>query len=196
MEAKDEYVKKLLGNAELVYLFKKTTIRKFSEIMEHQAVKEMLVKMEILTVEDDFTSVYKNKNLMEALKLMLIINSSVDVDHSINPTHFTRAKKLHPSKYVSDFNLIVTFETKEHFKTFNNERAKTSPESLLTEEELNHYWVNVRRTLKTEFTEMRNTMVYNFGLDGRFDLNEKVPKPKTPKTPKLKTPEEVYISVS
>ena len=93
---------------------------------------------------------------------------------------------------------MVTFETKEHFKTFNNERAKTCPESFLTEEELNHYWVNVRRTLKTEFTAMRNTMVYNFGLDGRFDLNEKVVKPKTPKpkAPKqLKTPEEVHISV-
>ena len=75
--------------------------------MEHQAVKDMIVNMGILTIEDDFESVTKNKHLMEALKLMLIINSSENVHHSINPTHVTKAKRLHPSKYVEGFHRLV-----------------------------------------------------------------------------------------
>jgi hypothetical protein len=147
--------------------------------MDYVNVKRLLMDMGIISIEDDFYSVIENKPLMTGLKMLIINHSSQTVDGSINPHRFTKSKRLHPSKYVSDFDLLVRLETKEHLETFNNERAKENPESRLTDKELHHYWVNVRRTLRKEFIEMRNTMVYNFQMDGSYDLNEKISKRKT-----------------
>ena len=181
------YIQLLTSNASLVEQFQKICHQKYSEILEHKRVKSMLIGMGIITIEDDFNSVNDNKPLLEALKQMLILNSAKSVEFSINPTHFVKSKKLPQIKYISDFDLLLTIVTKEGFKSFNDLRPENA---RLTAEELHHYWVNVRRTLKVEFTKMRNTMIYNFGLEGRFDMNEK--DPPAPKPPKqLKTPEQV-----
>ena len=147
--------------------------------MDYVKVKELLMDMEIISIEDDFYSVIEKKALMNVLRDLLIIKSSQTIDGSINIHRFTKSKRLHPSKYFSDFDLLARIKNKEDMRILNNERTKEHPESRLTDKELHHYFNNVRRTLRKEFIEMRNTMVYNFRLDGRYDLNEKISKRKT-----------------
>ena len=188
-EQQKQYLEKISSNVELSRIFQQTCFRKVSDILDHIKVKRLLIDMEIISFEDDFHAVRENKALMDVLRDMLIINSSRTVDNSINPHHFVKTKKLHPSKYFSDFDLMARIKNKEDMRILNNER---NPDSRLTDEEAKHYFNNVRRTLRKEFIEMRNTMVYNFGLDGSYDLNEKTPKPKPPR--KVISPEEVHIS--
>ena len=181
---KQNYIEALSNNAQLVDMFKKICFHKISEILDHRRVKSMLIGMEILTIEDDYDTVTNNKPLMEALKQLLMMNSATTIEHSINPTLFTKSKQMSEVKYVTDFDILLRFESQDQFKSFNASRGLTNPESRLSDEELRHYWVNIRRNLKTQFVELRNTMVFNFGLDGRFNLNEKPPK-------QLRSPEEV-----
>jgi len=173
MSINDSQLHLVFENPRVREILANTSRRGYDDIREHQELKELFIKAGVINEMTDFDELQSNTKIAAGIVLYLAAGLPNTIEDSI-----------YAKPYMSDFDFKNRCTTYDLLVEFVNLKGLELPKNILDD-----LFFKKRRNMNAWLIRKKDSVIFNFGLEGTYDVNKK--KTPTKPSPLHKTADEL-----